>query len=217
MLILKLYQKAADSDRYKLVGGGEYPTIDTPDAFARKINVTKEPGFIGRELSDGDVIEVSRKDGSEFYRYDGAKFERTEFDVKTADRSEAIECIYVAPGERARELIVGKSLAPLQNALGGYIECFYPFEDQVGIVCNEEGKLEGLPLNRAFRDDDGSIIDIVAGNYVIVGLSEDDDFCSLSDQQLQTYKDMFLLPEKFIQFNNEIIAYTYNPAQSLHL
>ena len=26
-----------------------------------------------------------------------------------------------------------------------------------GVVCNEEGKLESLPLNRALRDEDGDI------------------------------------------------------------
>ena len=33
----------------------------------------------------------------------------------------------------------------------------YPYEDPVALVCNEEGKLEGLPLNRALRDEDGDI------------------------------------------------------------
>ena len=37
----------------------------------------------------------------------------------------------------------------LQKAVGGDIEVTYPFEDEVGIVLNEEGKLIGLPLNRA--------------------------------------------------------------------
>ena len=41
-----------------------------------------------------------------------------------------------------------------------------------GIVCNEEGKLEGLPLNRALRDEDGDIYDVVAGSF-LVGHSED--------------------------------------------
>lgn len=41
------------------------------------------------------------------------------------------------------------------------------------IVCNEEAKLEGLPLNRALRDEDGDIYDIVAGTFMVVGLTED--------------------------------------------
>lgn len=53
-------------------------------------------------------------------------------------------------------------LESLQHEVGGYIQAVYPFEEPVAIVCNEEAKLEGLPLNRALRDEDGDIYDIVA-------------------------------------------------------
>lgn len=55
--------------------------------------------------------------------------------------------------------------------VGGCIEAVYPFDDPVAIVCNEEAKLEGLPLNRALRDEDGDIYDIVAGTFMVVGLT----------------------------------------------
>ena len=32
---------------------------------------------------------------------------------------------------------------------------------------NEEGKLDGLPLNRALRDDNGEIYDVVAGSFLV--------------------------------------------------
>ena len=42
------------------------------------------------------------------------------------------------------------SLESLQAAVGGgLIEAVYPFEEEVAIVCNEEGKINGMPLNRA--------------------------------------------------------------------
>ena len=44
----------------------------------------------------------------------------------------------------------------------------YPYEDPIALVCNEEGKLEGLPLNRALRDEDGDIYDVVAGTFMVV-------------------------------------------------
>ena len=40
-------------------------------------------------------------------------------------------------------------------AVGGDIQAVYPYEDPVALICNEEGKLMGLPLNRALFDDDG--------------------------------------------------------------
>ena len=63
------------------------------------------------------------------------------------------------------------------------IEAIYPYEDPVALVCNEEGKLEGLPLNRALRDEDGDIYDVVAGTFMVVGLT-DDSFGSLTVEQM---------------------------------
>ena len=57
----------------------------------------------------------------------------------------------------------------MQHEVGGHIEAIYPYEDPVALVCNEEGKLEGLPLIRALRDEDGDIYDVVAGTFMVVG------------------------------------------------
>lgn len=45
-------------------------------------------------------------------------------------------------------------LNSLQQVVGGYIEAVYPYDDPVAIVCHEEGKLIGLPLNRKLEDYD---------------------------------------------------------------
>jgi len=33
------------------------------------------------------------------------------------------------------------NLETLQEAVDGYIEAYYPFDDNVAIICNEEGKM----------------------------------------------------------------------------
>lgn len=60
---------------------------------------------------------------------------------------------------------IGSELEDLQKAVGSYIELVYPFDDEVCIVCNEEGKYNGSELNRSLRGDDGEIYDIVAGTF----------------------------------------------------
>ena len=62
---------------------------------------------------------------------------------------------------------IRQDLSTYREIVGGSIQCTYPFEDMVGLVCNDEGKLEGLPLNRALRTRDGNIYDIVAGTFFI--------------------------------------------------
>ena len=81
-------------------------------------------------------------------------------------------------------------------------------------VCNEEGKLMGLPLNRALFDDDGHIYDIVSGNFLIVGLGEE-DFTDLSPDLMEKYGEQFKYPEKFARIAGEIIA-VKQPATNEH-
>ena len=89
------------------------------------------------------------------------------------------------------------SLAALQQAVGGLIQVIYPFEDNVAIVCNDEGKLLGLPANRALRTDDGEIYDILVGSFLVVGLGGDGDFIDLAPALLEKYKAHFTHPERF--------------------
>lgn len=89
---------------------------------------------------------------------------------------------------------IRQDLSTYREIVGGSIQCTYPFEDMVGLVCNDEGKLEGLPLNRALRTRDGNIYDIVAGTFFICGLSEE-DFTDLSDYQAAKFYERFKSPE----------------------
>lgn len=57
-------------------------------------------------------------------------------------------------------------------------------------VCHGEGKLLGLPWNRALTDDHGVPYDIVCGTFFVAGLKED-DFASLTEQQIEKYKDKY--------------------------
>jgi hypothetical protein len=93
---------------------------------------------------------------------------------------------------------IGNDLKSMQSVVGGCIEQMCPFKENVAIVCNEEGKLLGLPLNRAVRDEDNknNILDIIAGDFFICDASGE-NFDSLSEEQLIKYFEMFQSPERF--------------------
>lgn len=65
-----------------------------------------------------------------------------------------MKVVLLEPGKQAKIADIGTSLESMQRTVGGYIEAVYPFEEEVCIVCNEEGKIYGLPLNRALREPD---------------------------------------------------------------
>lgn len=96
-----------------------------------------------------------------------------------------ITVIGVNVGEKPRIIEIDGSLNSLQEYVGGWIEAVYPFEDEVAIVCNEEGKIMGLEQNR-FLMSDNEVVDVICGNFLIVGLGEE-DFESLSDRLAAKY------------------------------
>ena len=105
---------------------------------------------------------------------------------------------------------IGEELEDLQHEVGGYIEAIYPFEDEVAIICNEEGKLDGLELNRALRTDQGEIYDIIAGTFMIVGLNEE-NFGSLTPEQITKYTELYKVPEVFLMRDGKITAISIAP------
>lgn len=91
------------------------------------------------------------------------------------------------------------SLDSMQSIVGGLIQAIYPFDHPVALICNEEGKLMRLPLNRALFDKDGNIVDIIAGTFFICSAPADSEsFESLTDEQIETYKKRFEALEVYI-------------------
>ena len=113
--------------------------------------------------------------------------------------------LMVEPGKAPYEMQIGDDLQSMQALVGGYLEAVYPFEQPVALVCRESGKLDGLTLNRALRDADGDIYDIVAGSFFIVGLGEL-DFTDLPHELAEQFAEQFRQPEMFMRVNGKIIA-----------
>lgn len=113
--------------------------------------------------------------------------------------------LMVEPGKVPYETEIGSDLASLQAAVGGDIQAVYPYEEPVALICNEEGKLTGLPLNRALRDEDGEIYDIVAGKFFLVGLGED-SFTDIAPEHATKFAEQFKHPEEFARLAGKIIA-----------
>ena len=117
-----------------------------------------------------------------------------------------LSVLKIAPGQYPQQVEIDNDLKALQQAVGGFIGASYPFaDDPVAIVYNDNGKLMGLPLNRALRDEDGQMYDTIAGTFLVVGLSED-DFVSLSPELAQKYEQLFHQPEAFLKLGNRLLV-----------
>lgn len=119
-----------------------------------------------------------------------------------------MKILVVEPNKMPYPKEITGSLESMQKIVGGLITAIYPFPEPIALVCHDEGKLLGLPLNRALREQpDGRILDIIAGTFFLCGCPEDgDSFVSLTDEQMQHYHALFYRPELFMQVGDEIIA-----------
>ena len=59
-------------------------------------------------------------------------------------REKKINIIMLEPGKKAYLKEIDNTLESLQREVEGYIEAIYPFEEEVCLVCNEEGKMNGM-------------------------------------------------------------------------
>lgn len=121
-----------------------------------------------------------------------------------------MQVVIVEPEKKPVVQNIDSGLASMQQIVGGTIQAVYPFEEPVALICNDEGKLLNLPLNRALRDSNGAIYDIVVGTFFLCTAPVDSDrFESLTDEQSQTCLERFAMPERFIMVNGDIFVLPY--------
>ena len=116
-----------------------------------------------------------------------------------------MKVVLVEPGKAGRLAEIGEDLRSMQKTVGGLIQAVYPYEDAAALICNDEGKLMGLPFNRALRNEEGQIYDTVAGTFFVCGLMED-NFCGLTEQQAEKYLEEFREPEVLVRTNRGVIV-----------
>ena len=118
--------------------------------------------------------------------------------------------IVVEPRKKLIVQDIGSDLESMQKIVGGPIQAIYPFEEPVALICNEEGKLLNLPLNRALRDEEGNVYDIISGTFFVCAAPPDSDrFEGLTDQQVKTYIERFATPEMFLNVGGDLFVLPY--------
>ena len=221
---LSRFQGSSDIDCkiYDRVYEGNFDFENLEDVY-RKFNLDHPKDYRARSLSVSDVVAVSGsdtvKDG--FYFCNDFGFKEVAFDpnqcceMNRETEKDTITVLLVEPGKKPAVKEIGSSLEAMQAVVGGDIEEYMPFEDEVAIICNEEGKLNGLPLNRAIYDEKShQMLDIVAGTFFIAYAPIDSEkFKSLPKEMADKYTRRFKYPESYVKIGNEIKAIPIKPAR----
>jgi hypothetical protein len=204
-----------DSELYDKIFEGSVQCGTLEDVY-RMFNIEHPADYRGRSLSVSDVVEIKDEDGnSTFHFCDSVGFREIRFDPSLADspKEEKIKVVLCEPGKTARVAEIGNTLEELQAAVKGRIEAFYPFPEPVCIICNEEGKLNGMRPNRAVYGEDKTMLDIIYGPFFICDC-QGDNFASLNPEQLDRFKKQFQNPERLIQMNGAILSVPYKPEKA---
>ncbi len=150
-----------------------------------------------------------RDTGCDWNEYFDGSLEDIPDEYRLGDSSEKeaekIKVLVLEPMKKPYVKEIVHTLEDLQKEVGGSIEAVYPFEDKVAIICNDEHKFNGMPMNRCLRDQDGEIYDILGGNLLVVGLTEY-DFGSLTPEQVEKFSEYFGTPEMFVNINGSLMV-----------
>ena len=121
-----------------------------------------------------------------------------------------MQVVVVEPKKKPMVQDIDAGLESMQKIVGGSIQAIYPFDEPVALICNEEGKLLNLPLNRALRDDEGNVYDIISGTFFLCAAPPDSDrFAGLTNQQVKTYMERFAMPEMFLSVGGDLFVLPY--------
>lgn len=120
-------------------------------------------------------------------------------------KEDKIKVLCVKPEQAPEVVEIDNTIETMQEMVGGYVEQIRPFSDSVVFICNEDGKLMDLPLNRTlYNNRNGRPYDIISGNFLVVGF-KGEEFSSLSDDMLREYEKMYHDPEVFYRTKDGIM------------
>ena len=175
-----------DPSIYKTVFAGNVEAEDLEDVFAA-LNFSQPVGYNGHSLSVSDIVEI---EGGGHHYCDTFGFqELKDFDASKVEPINGYRMLVIEPHKAPYEMVIPDGLEPLQQAVGGWIECTYPFDDNTYVVGNEEAKLIGLEGNRRINGQ------IYAGTILIAGDDGEGGTMDLTDEQVDKYTEMFKVPE----------------------
>lgn len=102
-------------------------------------------------------------------------------------KSKMIRVILVEPDKEPYVREISNSLKSFQNIVGGLIE-YINLENNVDIICNDEGKMMGFDFNRIIKND------VIAGNFIIAGVNlKTGNTISIPENKIENYLEMFSL------------------------
>ena len=98
---------------------------------------------------------------------------------------------------------IENTLKAKQKFVGGYIQNVVV--NGIDVICNDEGKLKGLPANRVWVEDDTELIDVFVGNIMACNHDSKGNYTDIKESDIPKLLDA-LKPVAFIT-DEHILCY----------
>ena len=142
--------------------------------------------------------------------------------MTTKQNKEQISVIFCRPGEVAEIVEIDDDLESMQELVGGLIEPYDPFYSEtdprfenVILVCNEEGKLRQMPPSRAIVDEDGQVMDVIAGPFFLCYAPvESERFLSMPPDLEEEFRKKYEFPEKIYRTEKGFEVIRFDPRKT---
>lgn len=153
------------------------------------------------ELNNEDISSVVLRNdievGSYFVDHVGFK-KLDEFDTTKCAEMDGLRMLMIQPHRTPIVTFVREDIDDLQRAVSDHgedsrIQYTYPFDDDCMVLGNDDAKCIGMEGNRRFGDS------IYAGPIFITRDNHNSGLCSLTDEQVQKYSEMFAEPQDISQ------------------
>ena len=134
------HSKEVDPVLYDRVYDGKLD-CNSLETIYEKFNIDHPADYKGRSLSVSDVVEIRESDT---LNPKSISFDKSLCKEPVEAGSGKISVLLVEPNKYPKMIEIDDTLEAMQAVVGGDIEEYMPFEDEVAIICNEEGKVNGL-------------------------------------------------------------------------
>lgn len=170
---------------------GETRYFTNPDAYGAEIEDSR---YCGRPIQAEILVDQHIKlTETGCFFCDNVGWKKVDFDTSQTEEMDGVRMLMILPHRPPVVTYVKDNLHDLQMAVSDHgeealIEYTYPFDDDCMVLGNEEAKLNGMEGNRRLY---GSIY---AGPIYITRDDGVGGLCSLTDEQVQQYSEMFAEP-----------------------
>ncbi len=87
------------------------------------------------------------------------------------------------------------------NEVNGLI-AVVSINNEIDVICNDEGKIRNFPINRFLVSDDGIVLDMLVGNIMCVRHNSAGEFTSIREEDIPVIESHLipLMPDKMIDY-----------------